>query len=126
MKCAKCGLELLQGTKQCPKCGSINEFEQVMPAPKKRLSPAAYAIIGLAVVGVLALGFYVIAGGRNVTSAPSGVQRQDNNITAAPPGNPGPSGIMAAPPGQPAAPGVAKPKPPQAVVDLSLIHISEP
>lgn len=121
MKCAKCGLELLQGTKQCPKCGSINEFEQVPPAAKKKRSPLLYAIIALAAVGLIAL-VIAIAGGKNVTSAPGGVQREDSNITTAPPGKPAPSGIVTAPPGKPAPtdktpPGVTKPKPPQEVVD---------
>jgi len=122
MKCAKCGLELLQGTKQCPKCGLVNEFEQAPPAAKKKPNPLLYAIIALAAVGVLALVFFLIAGGKNVTSAPGGVQREDSNITTAPPGAPGPSGIVTAPPGKPAPtdktpPGVTKPKPPQEVVD---------
>lgn len=121
MKCAKCGLDLLQGTKQCPKCGLVNEFEQTPDAPKKKPSPLVYAIIGLAVVGLIAL-LVVMAGGKNVTSAPGGVQRDDKSILAAPPGKPADSGIMAAPPGKPAPPdktpaGATKPKPPQAVVD---------
>ena len=122
MKCAKCGLELLPGTRQCPKCGLVNEFEQAPPAAKKKPNPLLYAIIALAVVGVLALVFFLIAGGKNVTSAPGGVLRDDKSILAAPPGKPGPSGIVTAPPGQPAPPdktppGVTKPKPPQEVVD---------
>lgn len=128
MKCAKCGLDIPQGSRQCPKCGSINEFEQAAPSPKKRLSPVAYATIALAIIGVFALGFYVLAGrGRNLTAAPGGIQRQDGNITAAPPGVSGPNGIMAAPPGapgqtQPTLPG--KPKPPQEVVDY-LAHVKK-
>lgn len=121
MKCAKCGLDLLQGTRQCPKCGLVNEFEQAAPVPKKKRSAMIYAIIGLAIVGVLALVFFVLAGGKNVTSAPGGVNREDSNITTAPPGLAAPSGIMAAPPGKPTGektpPGVTKPKPPQEVVD---------
>jgi hypothetical protein len=121
MKCAKCGLELLPGTKQCPKCGLVNEFEQTPEAPKKKPSPLIYAIIALAVVGLIAL-LIVMAGGKNVTSAPGGVQRNDKSILAAPPGQPGPSGIVTAPPGKPAPPqktpaGATKPKPPQELVD---------
>lgn len=120
MKCAKCGLELLPGTKQCPKCGCVNEFEPA-PAEKKKRSPIVYAIIGLAVVGIIALIFLLMANGKNVASAPGGVDRVDSNITTAPPGKQGPSGIVTAPPGKPATattpPGVTKPKPPQEVVD---------
>lgn len=122
MNCAKCGLELLQGTKQCPKCGLVNEFEQAPAAAKKKPSPLLYAIIGLAVVGVIALVYMLMAGGKNVTSAPGGVQREDKSILAAPPGKPGPSGIVTAPPGKPAPPdktppGVTKPKPSREIVD---------
>jgi len=122
MKCAKCGLDVPPGTSQCPKCGSV-EFEQPAMAPKKGPSPVVYAIIALALIGVLALAFYVFAGrSKNPTSAPGGVQRQDRNITTAPPGQPAPSGIVTAPPGRPAEPdktppGVTKPKPPQELVD---------
>ncbi len=128
MKCAKCGLELLPGTKQCPKCGCINEFEPAPPAEKKKRSPVIYAIIGLAVIGVIALVFLVLASGRNVTSASGGVDRMDNNITTAPPGKPDGSGIVTAPPGKPGTdktpPGVKKPKPPQEVLDY-LAHVKK-
>jgi len=120
MKCAKCGLDLPANTRQCPKCGSINEFEQAPVAPKKK-NPMLFVIIGLAIVGLLALAIYAMSG-KNLASAPGGVQRNDTNITTAPPGSPAPSGIVTAPPGKPGSPektpaGVAKPKPPQSVVD---------
>jgi len=81
-----------------------------------------YAIGALAVIALIALIIVAMGRGKNVTSAPGGVQREDSNITTAPPGKPGPSGIMTAPPGQPGTPektpdGVTKPKPPQEVVD---------
>jgi len=125
MKCAKCGLDLPANTRQCPKCGSINEFAEA-PAAKKK-NPMMFAIIGLAVVGLLALAIYAMSN-RNVASAPGGVQRNDTNIATAPPGLPAPGGIVTAPPGKageaktPA--GVAKPKPPQEVVDY-LNHVKK-
>lgn len=120
MKCAKCGLELPANTKQCPKCGSINEFEQAPAAPKKK-NPMMFVIIGLALVGLLALAIYAMSN-KNVTSAPGGVARDDTNITTAPPGTPADGGLVTAPPGAPGEPektpaGVVKPKPPQEVVD---------
>lgn len=121
MKCAKCGLELVQGTRQCPKCGSVNEFEQTQAVPRKRLSPLMYGILGLAIVGLLALAFYAMGRGRNVASAPGGVERNDTNIATAPSGQPGSGNIATAPPGQ-AGPGAqtpagqTKPKPPPEVV----------
>jgi len=122
MKCAKCGLELLQGTKQCPKCGLINEFEQVAPAPRRKPGPILYATIALAVVGILALVVWAIAlRGGSVTSAPEGASL-GHNITSAPPGQPSGGGVTLAPPGKPGPtgqtpPGTTKPKPPQEVVD---------
>lgn len=119
MICAKCGLELPANTRQCPKCGAINDSDQAPAAPKKR-NPLLFVIIGLAVVGLLALAVYALSN-KNVVSAPGGVQRNDNNITTAPPGRTGPGGIVTAPPGKAADAktpvGVAKPKPPQEVVD---------
>ena len=119
MKCARCGLDLPAGTKQCPKCGLINEFVH-SPDNKKR-SPLLYVIIGLAALGLIALVVMLAAGNRNPTAAPPGVQREDTNIMAAPPAAPPDSGIMAAPPSEPPAEktpaDVSKPKPPQSVVD---------
>lgn len=119
MNCAKCGLELPANTRQCPKCGSINEFEQAPVAAKKK-NPLMYVIIGLGVVGLLALAIYAMSN-KNVASAPGGVERNDTNIATAPPGSPAPSGIVTAPPGralpEKTPPGVTKPKPPQEVLD---------
>lgn len=127
MKCAKCGLDLPANTRQCPKCGSINEFEQAPAAPKKR-NPMVFVVIGLALVGLLALGIYAMSQ-RNLASAPGGVERNDANITTAPPGQPGEGGIVTAPPGKPGEPvktpeGVKKPKPPQEVLEY-LAHVKK-
>lgn len=121
MKCAKCGLELPANTRQCPKCGSINEFEKTPEAAPKKKNPMIFVVIGLAAVGLLALAIYAMSN-KNVASAPGGVQRNDTNIATAPPGKLAPGGIVTAPPGKPGTPektpsGVAKPKPPQEVVD---------
>lgn len=119
MKCAKCGLDLPASTRQCPKCGLINELEQAPAAAKKR-NPVLFVLIGLAIVGLLALGIYAMSS-RNVATTPGGVERNDTNITTAPPGKPGPGGLVTAPPGssEPAKTpeGVAKPKPPAEVVE---------
>ncbi|NLN78559.1 MAG: zinc ribbon domain-containing protein [Armatimonadetes bacterium] len=119
MKCARCGLDLPSGTKQCPKCGLINEFVH-SPDNKKR-SPLLYVIIGLAALGLIALVVMLAAGNRNPIAAPPGVQREVTNIMAAPPAAPPESGIMAAPPSEPPTEktpaDVSKPKPPQSVVD---------
>lgn len=119
MKCAKCGLDLPASTRQCPKCGLVNEVEQA-PAAAKKKNPILFVLIGLAVVGLLALGIYAMSS-RNVASTPGGVERNDTNITTAPPGKPGPGGLVTAPPGsaEPAKTpeGVARPKPPAEVVE---------
>ncbi len=99
MKCARCGLELPSGTRQCPKCGLINEFVQSAEPAKKKMHPLYYILIGLAVVGLIAL-LVVVAGGRNPTVAPAGIEREDHNITTAPPPQPADSGIVTAPPGE--------------------------
>ncbi len=127
MKCAKCGLDLPANTRQCPKCGSINEFEQPA-APAKKKNPIVFVIIGLAIIGLLALGIYAMSN-KNVASAPAGVERQDANIATAPPGQPNSGGLVTAPPGNPAPPtktpeGVTKPKPPPEVVDY-LDHVKK-
>lgn len=124
MYCAKCGLELPDGVKNCPKCGLVNEFVEAPqpPAKNKKLiitsAAIACALLVIAVVAVLA----VKAGRGNVTSAPNGVPSPPGNVIAAPPGSPSDGRIMSAPPGNPApgdtTPGsVAKPKPPQEVED---------
>lgn len=128
MKCAKCGLDVPPSTTQCPKCGSV-EFDRPPVAEKKRLNPIVYGIIALTAVALIALLIFALGRTKNVTSAPGGVERQDRNITTAPPGEPGPSGIMTAPPGKPGGPektpaGVTKPKPSQEVIDY-LAHVKK-
>lgn len=99
MNCARCGLELPPGTKQCPKCGLSNEFEHSPESPRKKLHPVYYLLIGLAAAGLIAL-LIVVAGGKNPTTAPAGIEREDRNIIAAPPPQPADSGIVTAPPGE--------------------------
>lgn len=121
MKCARCGLDLPPGTRQCPKCGLVNEFEKTPQPEEKKRNPLIYIIIGLAVVGLIAL-FLVMAGGKNPTSAPAGVEREDRNITSAPPAQPADSGIVTAPPGEEPPPektpeAAPKPKPTREMVE---------
>lgn len=123
MKCAKCGLELLEGTKQCPKCGCINEFiETSALTPKRRRSPVIYATIAFAVIGILALVFYAVASKGRVTQVSSGDKPIDTNVTAAASGNQNSGGLTNVAPGTPgnggpSTPGNVKPKPPKEVVD---------
>lgn len=123
MKCGKCGLDLPAGAKQCPKCGTINEFIAPPPASKK-MKPAVYIIIALAGIAILALVAAVIAGrgNQNVTSAPGPAPAPPGNVTSAPAGLPSGGQITSAPSGVPAPPQTgpatpAKPKPPQSVID---------
>lgn len=101
MNCAKCGLELPPGVKQCPKCGKVK--------------PVVYAIAVLAVLAILAITFAVIAGRgqKDITTAPPGTLGPPGNVVTAPPGQPAGGNVVSAPP----PPGVAKPKPPKDVVD---------
>lgn len=120
MNCAKCGLDLPDNTRQCPKCGAINEFAQAPAAAPKKKNPMLIVLIGLAVVGLLALAVYAMSN-RNIASAPGGVERNDTNVATAPPGQPSSGNLVTAPPAKPTQtttpPGVAKPKPPQEVVE---------
>jgi len=122
MNCAKCGLDIPQGVKQCPKCGMINEFE-VARQPRK-IKPIVYVIAGMGLVAILALAFALVAarGQKNVTSAPGAVPGPPGNVMTAPPGQNSNGNIMSAPPGTPgagdnSAPSNSKPKPPSEVVD---------
>jgi hypothetical protein len=121
MECAKCGLDVPTSATLCPKCGSV-EFDRPAVIAKKGLNPIIYGIAALALLAIVALVIVAMGRGKNVTSAPGGVDVHGPNITTAPPGQPGPSGIITAPPGQPAPPdrtppGATKPKPPQEVID---------
>lgn len=121
MRCAKCGLDVPLSATLCPKCGSV-EFDRSAVVAKKGLNPIVYGIAALGLIALIALVIFAMGRGKNVTSAPGGVDRQDSNITTAPPGKPGPSGIITAPPGKPAPPdrtppGVTKPKPSQELLD---------
>lgn len=123
MNCAKCGLDLPQGTRQCPKCGTVNEFIAPPPSPRK-VKPAVYIIAALAAIAILALVAAVIAGrgNRNVVSAPGPEPAPPGTVTSAPQGTPQPGQITSAPTGTPAPPQTGpatpeKPKPPQEVVD---------
>ena len=121
MNCAKCGLDLPQGVKQCPKCGSFNEFA---PPATKKVKPVVYVIAALALVVLGSVIFAAVMSSRakqTVTTAPSG-NLPPGNVVTAPPGAPAGGNVVSAPPGAPppGAPnpaGVTKPKPPQEVVD---------
>jgi len=122
MKCAKCGLDLPPGARQCPKCGLVNEF--VGREPARKVKPVIYVIGALALVAVIAIVFAVVMASRGkqqVTSAPGG-NLPPGQVVAAPPGAPAPGNVIGAPPGKPAPgaanpPAVGKPKPPKEVVD---------
>lgn len=122
MKCAKCGLDLPGNVRNCPKCGTVNEF--AAPAAAKQKNPLIYVVIALALVVAGSIVFAGIMAGRarqNVTTAPTGVT-PPGDVTAAPPGRPAPGDVVSAPPGAPppgdtTPPGTPKPKPPQDVVD---------
>lgn len=122
MKCAKCGLDLPDNARNCPKCGTVNEY--AASAPAKQRNPLVYVIVALALVVVGSVVFAGIMAGRakqNVTAAPPGAA-SPGDLTAAPPGRPAPGDIVSAPagtppPGDTTPPGTPKPKPPQEVVD---------
>ena len=108
MKCAKCGLDLPPGTRNCPRCGSVNEFAPVEP---RGTNPLVYVVSALAVIGVLALIFYAVfaaKGEKSVTTVPPG-RPSDGTLTTVPPPQPGPSSVT--------PPAVRKPKPPADVVE---------
>ena len=125
MNCAKCGLDLPDGVKRCPKCGKMNEFEAAAPVSGRKLKPIHYVIASLAFIVLASLAFAAVMaarGNKSVTSAPGAAGHPAANVVGAPPGRPNGSGIMTAPPPKPAPPqttppGVTKPKPPQEVVD---------
>ena len=123
MKCAKCGLDLPDGVKNCPKCGNINEFA---PVPRKPggIKPVYYVIGALLLVIAVSAVFAAVMAARgkqNVTAAPGAVTPPGNIVTA-PPGAPSGGNVVSVPPGAPAGgdagpAGVKKPKPPQDLVD---------
>jgi hypothetical protein len=122
MNCAKCGLDLPPNVKQCPRCGTVNEF--TTPEAPKKVKPIVWAIAALALVAIVAIGVAAMMASRakpTVTQAPRG-NLPPGNVVTAPPGGPQPGNVMTAPPpapppSAPTPPGVVKPKPPQAVVD---------
>lgn len=123
MQCAKCGLDLPQGTSQCPQCGT-NEF--VDKAPRKRIKPVYWAVIALALIAIISIAFAAIMRTRGtITEAPPGYP-PSGRLLSAPPGQPAEGNLTSAPPGVPApatTPATAaKPKPPQEVVDY-LNHV---
>jgi hypothetical protein len=121
MQCAKCGLDLPSGVKNCPKCGNVNEF---VSAPQgKKIKPIVYVIGALILVIAVSAVFAAVMAGRgrqNVTAAP-GATTPPGNVVSAPPGEPNGGNVVSAPPGKPApgdtTTGVKKPKPPQDLVD---------
>lgn len=124
MNCAKCGLDLPAGARQCPKCGTVNEFAASEQQPRRPVKPVVYAIAALGAIALLALVVAVIAGrGRNdVTSAPPVTPPPSGGVTSAPSGQAGGGGLTSAPapvPGPESAgiPGATKPKPSKAVVE---------
>jgi len=121
MRCAKCGLDLPQGTKTCPKCGNASEFvEQQAPRNTK---PIVYVAATLGAVIILALVVAVIAsrGNKNVVTAPPPPPGPPESVVTGPPPAPTGGNVVTAPPANPAPsvtpPGTQKPKPPQHVVD---------
>jgi hypothetical protein len=123
MKCAKCGLDLPTGVKNCPKCGNVNEFAPEAPQ-RKKIKPIVY-VIGVLVLIIAFSAVYAAVmagrGDRNVTAAPGGAT-PPGNVVSAPPGEPSGGNVVSAPPGKPAGgdtgpTGVRKPKPPQDLVD---------
>lgn len=120
MKCAKCGLDIPQGTHTCPKCGRVNEF--VAAEPPRMSKPLVYGIAVLGLIALIAIvAVFAMRGSESVTSVPPG-QPSTGSLTNVPPGQPSGGGLMGVPPGGPGPgsttpPGVTKPKPPQAVVD---------
>ncbi len=121
MNCAKCGLDLPEGAKTCPKCGFVNEFCRVV-SPADNRKKLLYLISGFVVVGVVAILIGVIASRGRVTSAPGPFSQEKGNVVDLPQGNPNTGNITTVPPGNgglevPGTPGVIKPKPTQEMVD---------
>lgn len=123
MKCAKCGLDLPERTRQCPKCGTVNEFTE-SEEPRKKKKTITWVIVGLAVVAVIATCVAAIISARSkptLTQVPSGTTKPGDVVTTPPPA-PQPGNVVTAPPAapSPSAPApaqVKKPKPPKDVVD---------
>lgn len=123
MNCAKCGLDLPNNVRNCPKCGHVNEFAPQAPQPRK-IKPIVYVIGALVLIIAVSAVFAAVMAGRgkqNVTAAP-GATTPPGNVVSAPPGEPAGGNVVSAPPGKPAGgdagpAGVKKPKPPQELVD---------
>jgi hypothetical protein len=123
MKCAKCGSELPKVTKQCPKCGALNEFVDNQGTQHKP-KPTVYIAIALGLVIALALVVTVIAsmGKKNVATAPAPSPKPPTDVVTAPKPNPPEGNVVTAPqpapaPTVPSLPSTTKPKPPADVVD---------
>jgi len=123
MKCAKCGSDLPEGARQCPKCGTFNEFVDKQEAPQKP-KPTVYIAIALGAVIALALVVTVIAsmGKKNVATAPAPSPKPPTDVVTAPKPNPPGGNVVTAPqpapaPTVPSLPSTTKPKPPADVVD---------
>ncbi|MGQ9454437.1 MAG: hypothetical protein ACUVRS_07640 [Armatimonadota bacterium] len=123
MKCAKCGLDLPERTRQCPKCGSVNEFtESKEPRQKKRT--ITWVIVGLAIIAVVATCVAAIIASRSkstLTQVPPGTTKPGDVVTAPPPKSQ-PGNVVSAPPltpplSAPVPAQVKKPRPPRDVVD---------
>lgn len=122
MKCAKCGLDLPEKVRQCPKCGTTNEFTSSEQPRKKK--PIFWVLVGLAVVAVAAIAVAAIMASRaksTLVQAPSGTTKPGNIVTA-PAGTTQPGNVVTAPPAAPPPPApmpgaVRKPKPPKEVLD---------
>lgn len=123
MNCAKCGLDLPDGVRNCPKCGNVNEFAP-QEVPAKKIKPVYYVIGALVVVILISGVFAALMAGKGrqtVTAVPGGVT-PPGQITSVPPGEPSGGNVVSAPPGDPAGgdrgpADVKKPKPPQDLVD---------
>lgn len=124
MKCAKCGLDIPQGVKQCPRCGMTNEFEVSENEKPRKIKPVIYVIAGMVIIAILALIFAMVAarGQKSVTSTSGGVPPPPGNIMAGHGGKDSNGNLMSAPPGTPSPgdttiPSNNKPKPPSEVTD---------
>lgn len=123
MQCARCGSEVPQGARECPKCGMTNEFAPEAPA-KRGIKPLTIAIIALALVAIIGIALAAVFSARGrgeVTQAPGG-NLPPGSVTQLPAGSPPGGDLTNVPPGAPAPPAnqppdARKPKPPQEVVD---------
>ncbi len=122
MKCAKCGLDLPEQTRHCPKCGTTNEYASSEKPRKKRT--IFFILAALATVGIIAIALAAMMASRSrptITQVPAGTTKPGNVVTAPPPASQ-PGNVVTAPPAvkPPASPmptEVKKPKPPKEVVD---------